>query len=251
MSDSAAAHGYKVLFPKCSKYGQGCWYLNCHSRKAVGCLSAVTLRKRNKLITSLSHRRLCQSFQTQTMRSTYFDTPSELFSFASFSPSMQHTGYLLCTHYVGLLFAYLFFWPQKKKSNLHDSGGFQMSDKASRGIQGSMAQCNKHGMTKKKKRRQQRDIWEMSLQNFHTQQKSELPCNLSLAQLITQLIKEWMQALFSFFIFKHCVVLQRSDSLQCVVYVEETPQVSAPLLWDKPSPLQNFISVGRKHGPLI
>lgn len=153
MSDSAAVHGYKGLILRCSKYGQGCWYLNCHSRKAVGCLSAVTLRKRNKLIMSLSHHRLCQSFQTQTMRSTHFDTPSELFSSARFSPSMQHTRYLLCTHYVGLLFSYLFFWPQKKKSNLHDSGGFQMSDKASRGIQGSKALCYKRVMTKKKKKK--------------------------------------------------------------------------------------------------
>lgn len=122
---------------------------------------------------------------------------------------MQHTRYLLCTHYVGLFFPYLFFWTQKKKSNLHDSGGFRMSDKASRGIQGSMAQCNKHGMTKKKDKTTVRRLRNV-FAKFHTHQKSELPCNPSLAQLITQLIKEWMQALFSFFIFKHLLVLQRS-----------------------------------------
>lgn len=113
--------------------------------------------------------------------------------------------------------AYLFFWPQKKKSNLHDSGG---------GWGGFRCQTKTQGEFKalwlslismawpKKDKRQQRDIWEMSLQNFHTQHKSEFPCNPSLAQLITQLIK----ALFSFFIFKHCLVLQLSATPCSVLF---------------------------------
>lgn len=44
-----------------------------------------------------------------------------------------------------------FFDPRRRNRTCMTAGGFQMSDKASRGIQGSLAQCNKHGMTKKKK----------------------------------------------------------------------------------------------------
>lgn len=102
-----------------------------------------------------------------------------------------------------------FFDPRRRNRTCMTAGGFRCQTKPQGEFKALWLSVISMAWPKKKKKRQQQDIWEMSLQNVHTHHKSELPCNPSLAQLITQLIKEWMQAVFSFFIFKHCLVLQQ------------------------------------------